>query len=303
MGDKKLFLFVDVEDKPTEVFCSSVTEAATSNVGHDNVTGPIDSSKEASVSHAIDWDSLEIIPLGQDQIIGAALPVMDEDAMYEFVGLRAEDERAEQARMAAEINLDDVDLQDAELLVDDRIPVYHFRLAYGGVIKPLPDKSQWASVDPGFNVLPPLDKREVERQRKLRMPRCTENKGSKPRGKGMWQVQCKNCLGHGHRTTSPKCPLNGTKKRKSRTKKGKAGRHAGSTKGDAAPSPSIRQKVHVQMQLTMVEFGGTNQITASPRAVTRSQTGEGASNTIATPRKRLGLKKKLTPKKRKKIYV
>jgi len=122
MGDKKLFLFVDVEDKPTEVFCSSVTEAATSNVGHDNVTGPIDSSKEASVSHAIDWDSLEIIPLGQDQIIGAALPVMDEDAMYEFVGLRAKDERAEQARMAGKINLDDVDLQDAELLVDDRIP-------------------------------------------------------------------------------------------------------------------------------------------------------------------------------------
>jgi len=34
-----------------------------------------------------------------------------------------------------------------------------------------------------------------------------------------------------------------------------------------------------------------------------SQTGEGASNTIATPRKRLGLKKKLTPKKRKKIDV
>jgi hypothetical protein len=47
---------------------------------------------------------------------------MDEDAMYEFVGLRAEDQRAEQARMAAEINLDDVDLQDAEMLVDDRIP-------------------------------------------------------------------------------------------------------------------------------------------------------------------------------------
>ena len=42
--------------------------------------------------------------------------------MYEFVGLRAKDERAEQARMAGKINLDDVDLQDAELLVDDRIP-------------------------------------------------------------------------------------------------------------------------------------------------------------------------------------
>ena len=31
MGDKKLFLFVDVEKKPT-----AVTKAATSNVGHDN---------------------------------------------------------------------------------------------------------------------------------------------------------------------------------------------------------------------------------------------------------------------------
>jgi hypothetical protein len=45
MGDKKLFLFVDVEDKPTEVFCSYVTETTTSNVGHDNVTEPIDSIK------------------------------------------------------------------------------------------------------------------------------------------------------------------------------------------------------------------------------------------------------------------
>ena len=117
MGDSKLLLFVDVEDKPTEV----VTEVAASNVGHDNVIGPIDSSKEAFVSHAIDWDSMEIIPLGQDQI-GAALPVMDEDAMYEFVGLRAEDERVEQSRMAATINLDDMDLQDTDMLVHDRVP-------------------------------------------------------------------------------------------------------------------------------------------------------------------------------------
>ena len=43
--------------------------------------------------------------------------------------------------------------------------VYHFRLAYDGVIKPLPDKSQWVKVDPGFKVLPPLSKRDVRRQR------------------------------------------------------------------------------------------------------------------------------------------
>jgi hypothetical protein len=76
----------------------------------------------------IDWDSLLITPLTEDQI-GTALPVMDEDAIYEFVGLRAEDERAEQARMAAqketEIDLDDVELQDADLLVHDNVPGEH----------------------------------------------------------------------------------------------------------------------------------------------------------------------------------
>jgi len=46
--------------------------------------------------------------------------------MYEFVGLRADDERAKQARMVVEkenaTNLDDVGLQGAELLVDDHVP-------------------------------------------------------------------------------------------------------------------------------------------------------------------------------------
>jgi hypothetical protein len=37
--------------------------------------------------------------------------------------------------------------------------VYHFRLAYGHVIRPLPDKSQWVHVNLGFKVLPPLEKR------------------------------------------------------------------------------------------------------------------------------------------------
>ena len=51
---------------------------------------------------------------------------MDEETIYEFVGLRTEDERSKQASMAAEkenaTNLDDVELQDAELLIDDHIP-------------------------------------------------------------------------------------------------------------------------------------------------------------------------------------
>ena len=107
-------LFVDIVDKPADVISNSAfTEAATSNVGHDNAVGQGDCNNEVVVSPLIDWDSLEIIPLAEDHI-RAALPVMDEEAMYEFVGLRVEDERAEQARMAAEkeneSSVDDVEL-------------------------------------------------------------------------------------------------------------------------------------------------------------------------------------------------
>ena len=48
MDDKKLFLFVDVEDKPVEMFCNSaVIETTVSNVGHDNATEPRESSNPA----------------------------------------------------------------------------------------------------------------------------------------------------------------------------------------------------------------------------------------------------------------
>ena len=40
MDAKKLFLFVDIVDKPTDVISNSaITEAAVNNVGHDNATG------------------------------------------------------------------------------------------------------------------------------------------------------------------------------------------------------------------------------------------------------------------------
>jgi hypothetical protein len=46
--------------------------------------------------------------------LGTALRVIDEETMYEFVGLRVEDERAKQASMAAQkenaTNLEYVDL-------------------------------------------------------------------------------------------------------------------------------------------------------------------------------------------------
>ena len=64
MDDKKLFLFVDIVDKPADVISNSaVTEAAVSNVGHDNAAGQGDCNNEAVVSPLIDWDTLEIIPL------------------------------------------------------------------------------------------------------------------------------------------------------------------------------------------------------------------------------------------------
>ena len=48
MDDKKLFLFVDVEDKPVEMFCNSaVIETTVSNVGHDNAIEPRESSNPA----------------------------------------------------------------------------------------------------------------------------------------------------------------------------------------------------------------------------------------------------------------
>jgi hypothetical protein len=97
--------------------------------------------------------------------------------------------------------------------LDPYFSVRLFRFAYSGVIKPLTDKSQWAHVEMEFKLKPPLQKRGVGRQRKNRIPSCVEQKGNKAKGKGKWQVQCSNCLGLGHRTTSPKCPLNGAKKR------------------------------------------------------------------------------------------
>jgi hypothetical protein len=92
--------------------------------------------------------------------------------------------------------------------------VYHFRLAYSGVIQPLTDKSQWAKVNLGFKLLPPLMKRSVGRQWKNMIRGCLEKGGSSRKDvKGKWQVMCKRCGEKGHRATPPKCRYNGTKKR------------------------------------------------------------------------------------------
>ena len=129
IAEKKLMLFVDVEDKSGQILCKStvITEGAMSNVVSDNVGTQVYSTDPTDVGNVIDWDSIEIEPIPEEQI-DAPIRLMDEDAMYEFVGLRAEDESAEQARIAAEKEaangsaLLDKELEEQGLLVDDTIP-------------------------------------------------------------------------------------------------------------------------------------------------------------------------------------
>jgi hypothetical protein len=106
-------------------------------------------------------------------------------------------------------------------------------------------------------------------KRKIEFLAAWSQKRNKPRTKGLWQVQCKGCLAFGHRSSSPKCPLNGTKKRynwklflslanyiffvsilltcclaicrKSRSKKGKPGSSKGAMQdsiGNTSPRPT-----------------------------------------------------------------
>lgn len=176
--------------------------------------------------------------------------------------------------------------------LDPFYSVEKFKLAYADVIQPFLDKSQWPKVNIGFKLLPPLTKKGVGRQRKNRIVVCLEKGQSKPRTKGKWQVQCKRCLAMGHRPSSSKCPLNGTKKkRKSRAKQG---RPVGSTSGAAGPSTPKRQKV-VRSDSTCT----------SPGPITRRQmalinAGERGSSQMATPLRPPRAAKKITPKKGKK---
>ena len=94
--------------------------------------------------------------------------------------------------------------------VDSAYSIDKLKLTYAGLVPNITDKSQWPHVDKGFKLLPPLSKkRGVGRQRKNRIPSCVE------RGKRTFtrQVRCKKCGELGHRQTSAKCALNGTKKR------------------------------------------------------------------------------------------
>ena len=70
-----------------------------SKVVSDNVGMQVDSTGPLDVENVINWDNLELMPILEEQI-GAHITLMDEDAMYEFVELRAEE-----VRIAAEKKL------------------------------------------------------------------------------------------------------------------------------------------------------------------------------------------------------
>ncbi|EAY85956.1 hypothetical protein OsI_07320 [Oryza sativa Indica Group] len=121
-NEKKLFLFVDIEDKPSPLVVNSSCVSEDNDVVMDSVAATRqgdgqDSSCQQSIDcgsveiasiapqqepqHVIDWETLEIAPILEQQI-GSSMPVMEEDEMYAFLGLMTEDERVEQARVEAE---------------------------------------------------------------------------------------------------------------------------------------------------------------------------------------------------------
>jgi hypothetical protein len=109
-----------------------------------------------------------------------------------------------------------------EDFVHEYYSIEMFQNAYKRVVIPLGDKSFWPKMDIGVAVGAPLAKRPVGRQWKNRFKGCLEGgSGKKPSAKDNEKTRklvrghyrCPNCGELGHRKNSPKCHLNGTKKR------------------------------------------------------------------------------------------
>ena len=67
--------------------------------------------------------------------------------------------------------------------VHEYYSVSKFRAAYAGEIEPITDKSQWPQVTLDFEMVPPISRRPIGRQRKLRIKGCLEDRGSSSKGK------------------------------------------------------------------------------------------------------------------------
>jgi len=100
LSDRKLFIYVDVVEKAIESVCNStLTGGALNHVLVENPCTQVDSCNNAVGSEVIDWDTLLTSPIGEHQI-GAAVPIMDEDAVYAFVGLREQRMREQKKKGA-----------------------------------------------------------------------------------------------------------------------------------------------------------------------------------------------------------
>jgi rubrerythrin len=106
--------------------------------------------------------------------------------------------------------------------VNDYFLVAKFKKCYERMIETLEDRSSWPKVDIAVDMAAPLSKRPVGQQRKNRYKGFLEGgSGKKATDKDIEKARkiicdkykCPNCGALGHRKNSPKCPLNGTKKR------------------------------------------------------------------------------------------
>lgn len=208
--------------------------------------------------------------------------------------------------------------------MDPCYSVARFRYAYAGIIPPMTDMSQWPTIQLDFEVLAPLTRRAVGRQRKNRIPGCMEE--GKCRTKGKWQVLCKSCEAKGHRASSSKCPYNGPKKRKSRAKQQQPGRKKDTSEAEpSSQGTNKRQKLTEAQALVIFKSPGpvTRRQMAlttgaqgtspnSPDPVTRRQlalSGEGLSSQLMIPSTgavsppKATVRKKLTPRKGKKLML
>uniref|UniRef100_J3KVC7 SWIM-type domain-containing protein n=1 Tax=Oryza brachyantha TaxID=4533 RepID=J3KVC7_ORYBR len=160
--------------------------------------------------------------------------------------------------------------------VDMFYSVEKFKAAYEREIPAMPDKSYWP-------------KRSVGRQRKLRIKGCLEIGGS-TRSKSdaknkkviRGPVTCKRCGEKGHRQASYKCSLNGTTKRKRKTKKAKAKNQAEpSTPKKTTNVDRILQEspgMVTRRRLAMLLGGGTINSGAAGAGYTTNQSREASTS-------------------------
>lgn len=136
--------------------------------------------------------------------------------------------------------------------------VERFKNAYKRLIEPLPDRSQWVKADLELEIGAPLGRRSVGRQRKNRIKGALEGgsggkkkteklvcnyegmKTEKKKKRIKGPTTCRNCGLLGHRASSYKCELNGTKKRKRQPRKN-------TTKNWFPPQPSSTSTLGVEM--------------------------------------------------------